>query len=87
MSQPNCQSSCMRDSNGRFVPRDTAGQNTSMEQRAAALRMAFAKAISEEELGALVRLLYAKALEGDDVAARIVCSYMICNRSQKKDRG
>ena len=64
-----------RDSSGRFATGNKGGPGNPFARRTAAMRKAFAEAVTEEDLAVIARAMKEKAAQGDVAAARIVLSY------------
>jgi hypothetical protein len=62
---------------GRFLPGNKCAKGNPHYCRAAALRSAFASAITEDEIRQLARTLYEQAKAGDTTAAGLLLSYAI----------
>jgi hypothetical protein len=62
---------------GRFTPGNKCAKGNPHFRRAAALRSAFAAAVSEDEIRQLARSLLAQALAGDTTAAGLFLAYAV----------
>jgi hypothetical protein len=62
---------------GRFLPGNKCAKGNSHYRRAAALRSAFASAVTEDEIKALARQLFKQAKAGDTTAAGLLLSYAV----------
>jgi len=62
---------------GRFTPGNRCARGNPHFRRAAALRSAFAAAVSEDEIRQLARGLLQQALAGDTTAAGLLLSYAV----------
>jgi hypothetical protein len=66
-----------QDAQGRFVKGNKLGRGNPFARRLAAMRQAFAEAVSAEDLQALAKSLYERAIAGDNAAAVLVLAYVV----------
>ena len=66
-----------RDSNGRFAKGNRLGQGNPLAGRAAKLRAALLRSVTEKDVRTIMKSLIREALAGDVASAKLVLAYSV----------